>query len=439
MPPTVTRVAIVGTGSRGLMYVQAVAERPNMEIVAFCEPNSIRAEYYNVKLEKLMQHRVPVYKPDGYLDMLRNEKVDTVVITCIDALHDLYIVPALEANVHVFTEKPMTTDVEKCRAINQASERTSAPLTVTFNYRYNPVHEAVKRLIASGEIGNVLSVHFEWLLDTVHGADYFRRWHRQKKNSGGLMVHKSGHHFDLVNWWLDADPLEVAGFGKLAFYGDAAGKKHGLAKDYKRSLGSDVAKQDPFAIQLQDDPLLKKLYVEAENEDGYFRDKNVFAPDIDIEDDVSLLVRYSTGATLSYHLTAYSPWEGYRVMFNGSNGRIELEVVECPYSLPSQEFLAGEQVHKDQSLSDMGRSRLSVHPLWAPPHEVDVKMERGGHGGGDRRMLNVLFGPRPGEEADTGDAAKQKAGVRDGTMALAVGLAANESFRTGKFEMTRAV
>ena len=53
--------------------------------------------------------------------------------------------------------------------------------------------------LASGTIGKVISVHFEWMLDTVHGADYFRRWHRLKEKSGGLMVHKSGHHFDLVS------------------------------------------------------------------------------------------------------------------------------------------------------------------------------------------------------------------------------------------------
>ena len=43
---------------------------------------------------------------------------------------------------------------------------------------------------------------------------------------------------------------------------------------------------------------------------------------------MAVLVRYASGASMTYHLTAYSPWEGYRVMFNGSAGRLELEVVE---------------------------------------------------------------------------------------------------------------
>jgi predicted dehydrogenase len=109
----------------------------------------------------------------------------------------------------------------------------------------------------------------------VHGADYFRRWHRQKSNSGGLMVHKSGHHFDLVNWWLDSAPESVASMGRLAFYGRENGVKHGWAKDYVRARGSEEAKKDPFAIHIEADETYKKIYADAEGEDGYHRDQNV--------------------------------------------------------------------------------------------------------------------------------------------------------------------
>ncbi|KAF5376265.1 hypothetical protein D9615_008550 [Tricholomella constricta] len=244
------RVAIVGTGSRAATFVHGIVERPASNVVAFCEPNSIRARYYNELLASLGAPTVPVYKPDEYRKMLVQERVEVVVITCIDALHDVYIIPALEAGVRVLTEKPMTTTVDKCRRILETANM-SPSLSITGEVfvsgvieskapkkrRYNPVHELVKRTISEGKIGQVLSVHFEWLLDTLHGADYFRRWHREKGNSGGLMVHKSGHHFDLVNWWIDAEPETVAGFGKLAFYGEEAGRKHGWAKDYERARG----------------------------------------------------------------------------------------------------------------------------------------------------------------------------------------------------------
>jgi len=330
----------------------------------------------------------------------------------------------------------MTTDIEKCRRINLAVKKAGDhQLTVTFNYRYNPVHEAVKRLIANGKIGNVISVHFEWLLDTVHGADYFRRWHRLTSHSGpgGLLVHKSGHHFDLVNWWLAADPVEVAAMGQLAFYGDKAGKKNGWARDYIRARGSAEAAADPFALDIEGDELLKSLYVDAEGEDGYHRDRNVFGSDIGINDDMSLLVRYSTGTTMTYHLTTYSPWEGYRVMFNGSKGRLELEVVESAFREPRDPKITGGVIHGKEASANAGGAKIIVHPLWSRPREVPVAYTHAGHGGGDARMLSVIFGPKEGEEVDTGDAAKQRAGVRDGTMALAVGLAAAESIKTGSF------
>ena len=81
---------------------------------------------------------------------------------------------------------------------------------MTFNYRYSPPRTQIKELLDAGVIGEVLSVDFHWLLNTHHGADYYRRWHRNKAQfSGGLMVHKATHHFDLVNWWLSAVPVEV--------------------------------------------------------------------------------------------------------------------------------------------------------------------------------------------------------------------------------------
>ncbi|KAI0033576.1 NAD(P)-binding protein [Vararia minispora EC-137] len=424
------RVAIVGCGSRAAMFVHGIVARPSSSVAAFCEPNSVRAAYYNKLLVSLGAQEVPVYKPEKFKEMLEKEKVETVLITCVDALHDLYIVPALEAGVNVLTEKPMTTDADKCRRILETVNRTANHLTVTFNYRYNPVHELVKRTLAEGKIGNVLSVHFEWLLDTVHGADYFRRWHRQKTNSGGLMVHKSGHHFDLVNWWLDSVPVTVVGMGRLAFYGRENGTKHGWAKDYVRARGSQEAKIDQFAIHIEQDELLKNIYADAEGEDGYHRDQNVFAPDIGIEDDMAVLVRYESGATMTYHLTAYSPWEGYRVMFNGSHGRLELEVVESEYRLPADE---GGLHHGTSALPHAGGARVTLQRLWEKPQDLPIVIDHSAHGGGDVRMLSKLFGPLPGETQEAGDASKQGATERDGALALAVGVMANESFRAGKF------
>jgi predicted dehydrogenase len=427
------RVGIVGTGHRARLYTNAIAARPSSQLVALCDLNEERMKYHNELLKKLGQPEAKMYPAADFEKMLKDEKLDVLVVTTVDATHDQYIVPALYAGIRVLTEKPMTTDVEKCKRILKAVDETKGSVQVLFNYRYNPAHWKVEELVASGKIGNVKSVHFEWLLDTVHGADYFRRWHRYKDRSGGLMVHKSSHHFDLVNFWINAKPKEVFGMGSLAFYGAENGKKSGWAKDYYRARDSKEAETDPFAIHLGDQPDLKALYHDAEHVDNYHRDMNVFADDITIEDDMSVLVKYSNGATMTYHLTAYSPWEGYRVMINGDKGRLELEVVESAFRLPKNKGGSADgAVHGEKALPNEGHQKIILHPLWEAPQEVPYEIGKGGHGGGDDRMLDQIFGPRPGMVEKDSAVARLGANQVDGALAMAVGLAANESFKTGK-------
>ena len=102
---------------------------------------------------------------------------------------------------------------------SECPETNREKVTVTFNYRFTPYVSKIKELISKGAIGKILSVDFEWILDARHGADYFRRWHRNKANSGGLLVHKATHHFDLVNWLINQEPETVFAFGGLNFYG----------------------------------------------------------------------------------------------------------------------------------------------------------------------------------------------------------------------------
>ncbi|MFI6760583.1 Gfo/Idh/MocA family protein [Micromonospora sp. NPDC050417] len=422
------RYAVVGTGARAEMFVRAlVLDHPaTAELVAFADVNQARMDTHNEWLEELGFDSVPTYLAVDYTTMLEKERVDVVLVTTVDRAHDEYIVAALRSGRDVITEKPMTIDVPRCQRILDAVAETGRNVSVAFNYRYNPLHEKVREVLAAGEIGEIGSVHFEWLLDVRHGADYFRRWHREKANSGGLMVHKASHHFDLVNWWLDAVPEEVYASGRLFFYGET-GRRHGYARDYDRAHGSPAAAGDPFALHLASHPRLRALYLDAEAEDGYHRDQNVFAPGVTIEDDMSVLARYSNGATMTYHLTAYAPWEGYRVMVNGSRGRLELEVVESDFVSPyAAGELKGAALHGVQAAIEEGWAKLTVRPFWEQARQVPVAgYTRTGHGGADVRMTGVLFGGHP-------DPMDRGATARDGALALLTGLAANRSFETGQ-------
>ncbi len=413
------RYALVGTGSRSIMFSLALLESHSASgtLAALCDINPGRMAYYNTFFRSQFGvEPIPSYSADDFERMLKKEKIDTVIVTTIDRTHHDYIIRAMELGCDVITEKPMTTDVEKCRAILDVVERTGRSLRVTFNYRYAPARTKVKELLQLGTIGEVKSIHFEWLLDTIHGADYFRRWHRDKKNSGGLMVHKSTHHFDLVNWWLNSSPEIVFGFGSLGFYGKVNAEARGLKYRYLRGT-SPEAEGDPFALNMANDSNLKALYLDVEKEDSYLRDMNVFGDGINIEDTMNLVVRYRCGAQLSYSLNAYSPWEGYRIAFNGTKGRIELDELEKSYVSAGSGAIGASAAHTQ---------KITVFPHWEKPYEVDIPKGEGGHGGGDLLLLDDLFAPKKKD-----DPYGRAAGHLDGARSILTGIAANRAFETG--------
>jgi predicted dehydrogenase len=394
----VRRYALAGASLRGLtMYAKPLAERfrESARLVGVFDPNPVRAEFVS------RESGAPAF--GDFDEMIRRAKPDCVIVTTVDRYHHEYIIRALEAGCDAITEKPLTIDDEKCRAILAAARRTGRKVTVTFNYRFAPYATRVKELLRAGVIGPVWSVDFEWLLDTRHGADYFRRWHRRKENSGGLLVHKATHHFDLVNWWLEDEPQRVFAFGARRLYGP------GRRERGERCLTCPHTATCEFYVDYASDPLLRALYFEAEEVDGYFRDGCVFAEEIDIEDTMSVTVRYRGGALLTYSLIAHSPYEGWRAALNGGEGRLELE------EFHSGRF-AGEPT---QAIRWFNRRGEVV--------TYEISKAEGGHGGGDERLLERLFG---GKERP--DPLGHMADAWAGAMSVLIGVAANRSIATGE-------
>jgi predicted dehydrogenase len=287
---------------------------------------------------------------------------------------------------------------------------------VLFNYRYSPPRTQVKDLLMSGAIGDVLSVDFHWLLNTLHGADYFRRWHSQKEISGGLMIHKATHHFDLVNWWLGSDPEMVMAYGKREFYTPKMAQRMGLQSHHERCHTCPEKEKCTFFLDITKDKNFKELYFDNEKHDGYFRDRCVFRPEINIEDTMNVIVKYKTGATLSYSLNAMNSWEGYTIAFNGTKGRIEHSIVE------SGAVSAGASNYQAE---EKDRERTRIIPLRGAAQDLEVWTGKGGHGGGDNVMLTEVFG-----KAEP-DKYKRAADERSGLYSILIGAAANRCFVTG--------
>jgi len=386
------KYVLVGTGWRGMFsYVEPLVKEYGdcAELAAVCDINPKRALFPAQYLGK----DIPAYT--DFDKMLEDHKPDVVIVTTKDCAHEHYIVKALEFGCDVISEKPLTTTDEMCARIIEAEKRTGHKVTVTFNCRFMPLYVRIKELVAGGLVGDVLSVHLEWLLDTSHGADYFRRWHSIRANSGSLLIHKSTHHFDLVNWIIDDEPVKVNAFGTRRYYGDNR-RPHG-----ERCSACPHAKDCELYIDIDtyENGMVAKLYKANEDADGYLRDRCLFSDVIDIEDSVSVNVKYAKGAVMSYSLTAHSPYECMKLVINGTNGRLEADTAFDKENLKFYNR-EGECIVYD---------RTRVKPL------------PGGHGGSDPAMRNNLF------RGYTEDPLNQMADTRAGAMSIGIGIAANKS------------
>ena len=390
------KIAIIGCGQRAYAsYAQVFCKsfRDRIQLVDVCDPNLTRANYFRDTLDKDIQ----VYQDFGR--MLAETKPDYVLVTTVDQFHHEYIIRALESGCDVIVEKPMTNTVEKVRLIRDAEKRTGRKIIVTFNCRFMPTMVKLKELILSGAVGNPLAVNYEYYLNKVHGGDYFKRWHRKLENCGGMMVHKSTHHFDIANWLIGDDPESVSAFGNRVYYGNDD-RPHG-----ERCTTCKTPCESYENIAAND--LYKCLYLDAEHEDGYVRDHCVFKPDTDIYDNMSVSVKYKGGAFLTYSLNMFSTYEGYRIAVTGDRGRLELK----------EDYTA-------KAAREYGYQVRLIKP-GAEIYDIEFPRAEGLHSGADEKLLAMLL------SENREDPLGQCSDSLDGMKSALIGICANESIASG--------
>lgn len=393
-PAKKLKVALVGTGVRGCStWGKTLIDNYSdvLEMVGLCDINPKRMEY----AKTYMGAKSPTFI--DFEQMIRETHPDTVIVTTTDCFHAKYICLAMKLGCHVITEKPLATDEKLCQDIIDTKKRTGKKLIITFNYRYNPEAVKIKEILMSREIGDITSVDFNYYLDIYHGASYFRRWHGLKQFSGSLLVHKATHHFDLMNWWLSAEPVEVNAYGELRKYG------------YNSPLRGDRCMTCPnknsceFFWDITKNEHYMNLYVKAESEDGYIRDSCVFRKKINIWDTMNVQVQYHNRITMSYSLNAFMPYEGYFVGFNGTKGRLDARVYH-------------NQPWETQNLAD-----FRITHNFKTSKTFGIRSGGSGHWGADQKMQDRIF-RKPGP-----DPLGQAAGSREGALSILTGIAARRS------------
>lgn len=409
------RVALVGTGIRGITFwgrnlVKQYGDI--LEFVGLCDINPGRAEFG----KKYIGANCPTFT--DFTEMINTVKPELVIVTTVDATHHEFIIKGLEMGVDVITEKPLTTDEHKCKRILDAEKKAGRKVIVGFNYRYNPHYTKLRELLAEERVGKITSVDFNWILNTYHGASYFRRWHGERNKSGSLWIHKATHHFDLLNWWLDSDPLEVTAYGKLEHYG--------ANNPYRGNKCRTCPHKEKceYFYDITTDKTYMDLYVANEQYDGYIRDNCLWRHEIDIYDKMSAQIIYANGVTVNYSLTTYSPYEGMRISFNGHKGRIDAWD-GIPWR--KEEKLSQAELHtKEMSQSDKEEAanyeEIIIGDNFKGTQLLKVPRPKGGHGGGDKRLHDKIF-----RNPDMADPLRHAAGTRDGAMSILVGIAARTS------------
>ncbi|MDH5379992.1 MAG: Gfo/Idh/MocA family oxidoreductase [Cyclobacteriaceae bacterium] len=411
------KVALVGTGARGTTFwgkrlIDTYSDI--LEFVGLSDINPGRLEF----AKNYMKAKCPTYV--DFDKMMVETKPDLLIVTTKDSTHHQFIIKGLDFGCDVLTEKPLTTDERKCQDILDAERRNKKNLIVGFNYRWNPYVTKVKELLQNNEIGQITSVDFHWYLNNYHGASYFRRWHGLRQSSGTLLVHKATHHFDLLNWWIDSDPMEVFAYGDLEHYG-SKGPFRG-----KNCRNCHFTEECKYYWDITKDSFSKKMYADHEEHDGYIRDNCLFREEINIYDKMSAQIKYANNVVLNYSLNTYSPYEGWKVSITGHNGKIEawLDVPWFSKSKFSQDDLHKMEMSQDEMPQDT--QALILHKNWQDYNTIFVPFDRSGHGGGDGRLQDKIF-----RNPLNPDPYKHAAGSRDGAMAALIGIAARNSIETG--------
>jgi predicted dehydrogenase len=361
---------IIGTGNRGLgCFAKGLLSFPNKgrpefkehaDIVALVDTNLTRGR---AAAKEIGKPDLPVF---ATIEEAKSLKADWCIVTTPDRTHGDTVCRALKTGLNVFVDKPLATSSQECQNIIDASKATGKQVIVGHNMRYSSHLLDIKKKIKAGLLGDIISVESAEVLDNNHGGDYFHRWHSDFKNSAGMMTHKGCHFIDILNWLLGDEPIRVQASGGRSFYKPRPELNHG-----ERCLDCNIKKDCLHYFDMDKwDGVYRRIYKEAEVDDGYVRDLCVFSDRHTINDHENLIIEYKKGTKVNFSLITFGPKSSVYFYFNGSKGRVEIGT-----DMLGQEF---------------------CRIIWANKTVENIPMQKGegehGHGGADVRLMGHILG-----------------------------------------------
>jgi predicted dehydrogenase len=336
------RIGVIGFGARaGGLAKRLLKDDPKAKLIAVCDPNDKCAA--NAQAVEGQQ----VEREDDYAALCARSDINLVMIGSPNYLHREHAVAALEAGKHVFCEKPLATNLEDCLAIRDAQRRASGcKFVVGFTLRFSPHYRTVRKLIAEGKIGELISFEYNETLDWNHGGFIHSDWRRHRSQAGTHLLEKCSHDVDLANWMVGARVQRCASFGGLKFF------------------TPDNAHHE------------QRIGPHPENGKLAFRSWrpqycSPFNDDKDIIDHQVAILEYANGVCATFHASCLAGIPERRMYLLGTEGAIRADVIAGTIEL--------KRIGWDTKIE-----------------QVDAGVS-GGHGGGDEVLLKELAAVVRGE------------------------------------------
>jgi len=210
------KVILIGAGNRGTSYTDIMAKHPEkFEVIGVAEPIDSRRNYIKEK------HNIPenMCFPD-YKELLAMPKfADVAIISTMDRLHYAPAMMAIEKKYDILLEKPVSPNPSECKKIAEYANENNVKIIVCHVLRYTKIFNILKDIIDSGKLGKVLSINHEECVGNVHQSHSFVRgnWGNSERSSC-MLLQKSCHDMDILQWLLDKQCKKVQSFGALSYF-----------------------------------------------------------------------------------------------------------------------------------------------------------------------------------------------------------------------------
>ena len=186
------KCCVIGAGIMGKLHLKACSQFPYADPVAVCDTNEKRAK------EASEEFKIEYFA--DYTDMLSKIDADVILITTPDFAHKDPVIKSLQAGKHVLVEKPLATTMDDAKAIADVAKSVKGKLMVNFSNRWNLPHHNAKKVIMSGELGEIKHVYAR-LSNTTYVPTKMLSWSSKSSPTMFLLPHM----VDLVRWFLESE------------------------------------------------------------------------------------------------------------------------------------------------------------------------------------------------------------------------------------------